>query len=59
MKKVENKRGWGGRIKIETYWNVNRPESFYPPCVCPIKIETYWNVNKEVFADAVATSQLK
>lgn len=27
VEKVENRRRWGGRIKIETNWNVNKCES--------------------------------
>ena len=34
-----------GKIKIETYWNVNRVPQQLRKKLLKIKIETYWNVN--------------
>ena len=33
------------KIKIETYWNVNKDGCEYVAVDFTIKIETYWNVN--------------
>ena len=34
-----------GKIKIETYWNVNTSQQALTLLDVSIKIETYWNVN--------------
>ena len=34
-----------GKIKIETYWNVNTDKQLFKMKNEWIKIETYWNVN--------------
>ena len=32
------------KIKIETYWNVNKKALEFIECNADIKIETYWNI---------------